>query len=195
MSITVVMPHIEEREEELKRAIKSVSEQELKPDAFIVQIDDTQSGSAITRNLALKVVETDWVAFLDDDDEMMPNHLSELSQCAETTGADVIYPGCEVIGGSDPHDRFGQPFDPDLMRQKSYIPVTSLVRMSLVKKLFEEHDEAFYRPAGSIYDDWGFYLRLLDTGAIFVHHPVKTWKWHHWHGNTSGLPLKKWEGA
>lgn len=193
--ITVVIPHIPIREAELARALASVRAQTLQPAATIVAIDTEHEGSAVMRNAALLQVTTDWVAFLDDDDELLPNHLAEVMQCALETGADVVYPGCTVVGGHDPHDRFGQPFDPVLMRQKSYIPVTSLVRMSLVRHLFEEYGEAFYRANGTDYDDWGFYLRLLDAGAIFMHHPVKTWKWHHWGygvpgraGNTSGMP-------
>lgn len=188
MNIAVLIPHIDIREKELMRALESVNAQTMPPEYTHIQRDDTNAGSAHTRNLALPQIDTEWVAFLDDDDEFLPHHLDELWRCAQATGADVVYPGCNVIGGTDPHDRFGQEFDPELLRQKSYIPVTSLVRMEMIKNLFREYGEAFHRPEGSNYDDWGFYLRLLDAGAKFVHHPVKTWVWHHWMGNTSGLP-------
>lgn len=194
MSLAVVMPTIEIRGKERQRAVDSVNVQTLLPDELHIQLDDSRRGSAFTRNAALRFVRADWVAFLDDDDEFLPIHLHELMQCAEATDADVVYPGCHVIGGTDPHDRFGEPFDADLLRQKSYIPVTSLVRMECVNEIIEKYGEAFFRPHGSDYDDWGFYLRLLDIGAVFVHHPVKTWNWHmHGYGmpglpgNTSGL--------
>lgn len=197
--ITVLISHIPIREEERDRAVASIYAQTRRPDTVHLRTDLDHEGSAATRNHALKSImeyeETDWVAFLDDDDEFLPHHLDELLRCAIAHEADVVYPGCHVVGGHDPHDRFGQPFDADLLRQQSYIPVTSLVRMSKIEELFKVHGEAFWRPPGSDYDDWGFYLRLLDAGAKFVHHPVKTWLWHHWGygmpgrpGNTSGMP-------
>lgn len=180
-TITVLMPHIPPRVEKLARAVQSVSRQTLQPDHLIITPDPHHTGSAATRNRGLTSVTTEWVAFCDDDDELMPHHLDELLRCAIAHDADVVYPGCHVIGGTDPHDRFGQPFDPDLLRQKSYIPVTSLCRTGMVKAV-----GGFSLPEGSIYDDWGLYLKLLRVGAKFVHHPVKTWHWHVDGGNTSG---------
>lgn len=192
--ITVVIPHIPVRGERLLRALTSVDGQTLPPAAVHIEFDHGHTGSAATRNRGLPGVCTQWTAFLDDDDELLPHHLDELLRCAEAFDADVVYPGCHVAGGYDPHDRFGLPFDPALLRKKSYIPVTSLVRTELIHALLDAHGEAFHRPAGCDYDDWGFYLRLLDADAKFVHHPVKTWVWNHWGvgapgipGNTSGL--------
>lgn len=188
--VTVVIPVHTPRARNgmLTRALDSVWNQELLPDAVIVQHDSQHQGSATTRNLALNQVRTHWVAFLDSDDELLPHHLSQLLACALSNDYDVVYPGCEVIGGHDPHDRFGQPFDPDLLRKKSYIPVTSLVRT-----FYAQDVGGFHTPKGSDYDDWGLYLRLLDAGAKFHHHPVKTWFWNHHgygkpgvEGNTSG---------
>lgn len=191
-TVTVVIPHIPVRTASLGRALKSVIEQTRYPDAIHIEADLDHMGSAHTRNRAITCVRTKWIAWLDDDDELLPHHLDELVRCAEAHEADVVYPGCTVIGGHDPHDRFGQPFDPDLLRQKSYIPVTSLCRTSLVKEVLYTR-EGFVPPAGCDYDDWGFYLAMLDAGAEFVHHPVKTWLWHHYGvgrpgvaGNTSG---------
>lgn len=189
--ITVIIPHIPIREKELSRAISSVDAQTYQASWLLVENDNDHEGSAVTRNRALSVLdeETDWVAFLDDDDELMPHHLDELLRCATAHEADVVYPGCYVAGGIDPHDRFGMAFDPELLRQQSYIPVTSLVRFSLIKEVMALHSgEAFYRPPGCDYDDWGFYLRLLAAGARFIHHPVKTWIWNHWGYGMPGLP-------
>lgn len=194
--ITVVIPVHPPRIRNgmLRRALDSVWSQTLLPDAVIIERDSDHQGSAITRTRALAKVTTRWVAFLDSDDEFLPTHLSELLDCALNHEADVVYPGCHVIGGSDPHDRFGHPFDADLLRKKSYIPVTSLV-----KTFFAQDVGGFTYPEGSIYDDWGFYLKLLDEDAQFIHHPVKTWNWHHTgistpdkDGNTSGQAHKWW---
>jgi glycosyltransferase involved in cell wall biosynthesis len=177
----------------MRRALRSVIAQIHQVDAIAIAADLDGAGAGPTRDRALASVATEWVAFLDSDDEWHPNHLAELLQCAAETGADVIYPACRVvhtelgeIPRDDPHwDEWGRPgktFDPALLRRMSYLPVTSLVRTSLAQK------STFTPPEGSHHDDWGFYLGLLDQGAMFVHLPVVTWTWHHGPHNTSGLP-------
>lgn len=187
--MTAVIPTIPVRRNFLARAISSVYSQTCQPVRISTALDRKRLGSAATRNRALDGVDTEWAAFLDDDDFWLPEHVETCLKAAKEHGADVVYPGCAVVdrnGDETPrHEewgRFGREFDPDLLRQMSYIPVTSLVRTELAKKA------RFGPPEGikTHLDDWGFYLRLLDLGAKFVHVPVVTWIWPHWGGNTSG---------
>lgn len=190
--ITVLIPHITVRPNALTRALKSVATQVRRPDVIHIEVDRHKTGSAATRNRGLMLVQTEWVAFLDDDDEFLPTHLVTLLQHAEDVGdVDVVYSGCHVLdvhGNEIPlHEewgRFGLPFDGDLLRQKSYLPVTSLVRTELARAA------RFGPPDGQMsdYDDWGFYVRLLDLDAQFSHVPEKTWVWNHNGKNTSGRP-------
>jgi glycosyltransferase involved in cell wall biosynthesis len=186
-SVTVLIASIPTRIRMLNRALVSVLNQMRMPDRIIVSIDHDRKGSAANRNQVLTTIDTDWVAFLDDDDEFLPQHLLTLLQNSDE--ADVIYAGCTVIGphGEEIPDReewgrFGKPFDGLLLRKKSYLPVTSLVRMELAVEC------SFTRPKDSAYDDWGFYLELLDKDARFLHVPQRTWIWHHHGTNTQGLP-------
>lgn len=188
--ITVVIPHIPTRSFELTRAVASVEAQTLMPDSYVIAVDNGREGAAATRNRALYQVSTRWVAFLDDDDEFLPNHLEMLLQAALHSGASVVYSGCRVYDGQnaliplrEEWGRFGCPFDGELLKRKAYLPVTSLVHANLAKQaLFgpPAHDPT------SDYDDWGFYLRMLALGAGFLHVPEVTWIWHHHGGNTSG---------
>lgn len=186
-SVTVVIAHIPTRPAELQRAIASVLAQTHKPDAIVVSTDTTRSGSAITRNRGMHHVATNWIAFLDDDDEFLPNHLEVLLAAALESGAGIVYSGCRVVdeaGNEVPRreewGRFGEPFDADILRQRSYIPVTSLVSK------YVANTTSFHTPPGSEYDDWGFYLWALNRGAKFLHVPEVTWIWHHHGANTSG---------
>lgn len=187
--VTIVTPHIPTRQFELTRAIASVGAQIHQPSDIIISVDTKREGSAATRNRALAQATTPWVAFLDDDDELAPQHLDVLVHRALREGATVVYSGCQVVDNmgvsiplQDEWGRFGKAFDPDLLRKQSYIPVTSLVHTGLAKQAL------FGPPLGvqTDYDDWGFYLRLLDLGARFLHVPEVTWTWHHHGCNTSG---------
>lgn len=193
--VTIVTPHIPIRPNALARAIKSAALQTVKPAAFSIVTDVHREGSAITRNIALAAAQTTWVAFLDDDDVLDPHHLETLLNGARDSGADVVYSGCRVIDGRgnrvpirEEWGRFNLPFDAQLLRETSWLPVTSLVRTGLAK-------QALFGPPAthptSPYDDWGFYVRLLDNGAWFHHVPEVTWTWYHHGRNTSGDP-RKW---
>lgn len=193
LPITVAIPTIPPREGMLRRAIESVHRQTFQAvGGASMALDLFREGSAATRNRALDAVATEWVAFLDDDDALLPWHLQICWDAAQASGADVVYPGCEVIrqdGTWMPHDEhqyewgaFGDQFSSDRLLQRSHIPVTSLVRTELAKQA------RFGAPDGSIYDDWGFYLRLHELGAMFEHVPVRTWVWYHHGANTSGQP-------
>lgn len=191
--VTVVVPHIPPRRAELLRALDSICAQTLLPAAVSIATDLDREGSAATRNRALASASTPFVAFLDDDDAFEINHLAEVVPAAERTGADVVYSGCTVVGPGggiipdrEEWGRFGLPFDAGLLRQRSYLPVTSLVRTEIAQRV-----GGFRCPPGSPYDDWGFYLALLDAGARFEHLPAKTWCWHH-HGANSGGDPTRW---
>ena len=184
--VTIIIPTIPIRRPMLQRALISVATQIRVPDVIIIETDPSHSGAAVTRNRALAKVKTEWVAFLDDDDELMPNHIDELMYWADDH-IDVMYSGCDVVGPSneiierrDEWGRFGLTFDAALLRHHSWLPVTSLCRTKLAQQA------SFAPHAGTDYDDWGFYIRMLDLGARFVHHPIVTWIWHHHGSNTSG---------
>lgn len=194
MDITVAIPTIPSRSGRLRQAISSVAIQTQPARALSIAVDTTKDGSAATRNRALNAVQTEWVAFLDDDDQFLPNHLELLARGAEKTGADVVYGLPRVLDANKNvvprHWTWGGPevFSPDILRVQSYITVSSLVRTELAQQVggFEFHRSA----NGQYNDDHGFYVRLLDAGADFHHIHTETFLWNHHGGNTSGRPDK-----
>lgn len=189
--ITVAVPSHPARAQNgmLARALDSVYRQRRLPTAVVVANDLDRQGSAATRNRALAGVTTDWVAFLDSDDELHPEHLERLAARAAATGADVVYPWFTPAGGQDPWPAwFGQPFDEQALRRRDFvIPVTVLARARLLRAVGGfRADLSIAAPAQC--DDWGLWLRLLDAGATFSHLPLRTWTWHMHAGNTSGSP-------
>jgi hypothetical protein len=102
--ITVVIPTIPPREALLRRALDSVAgatariEQEMGvPVSSIVVQDLARNGAAKTRHQGLLAVETEWVAFLDDDDVMHPDHLVQLYGAALEFGADYLWSRFQII--------------------------------------------------------------------------------------------------
>lgn len=171
----------------LTRAMTSVSRQSHPVDQVSVALDRDHWGAAKTRDVALSGITTQWVAFLDSDDQWYPNHVEALLVTAKTTGADVVYPWFDVPEGFDPFPQYeGQPFNVEALREvQNYIPITVLVKTRFLHEVggFAKN----VRGSGTNpCDDWGMWLALWDAGADFVHHNGRTWRWN-WHrGNTSG---------
>lgn len=184
--ITVCISSIPTRPKALRKALASVCLQTLLPDAIVVEIDHEHTGAAATKNRALAKVSTAWVAFLDDDDQFLPNHLEFLDEAAQFHGVDVVYSMPyipQIPDHQDPCGRHGLPFDADELRKRSYIQTTSLVRTSLFKA-----SGGFQCAPHTDYDDWGAWLALLDAGATFHHLPIQTFIWNHWGIGQPGLP-------
>lgn len=200
LTVAVVIPTIPGREDLFERAMISVRAQRRTPDQVVVERDTNRTGAAQSRNRALERVEADVVAWLDDDDEMKPNHLMACMRVLELDQSlDLVYPTPVIIGGKDPTAtsfqgnwalpwgiRFGPEQEAHLRKNGSFIPITHLVRTVAVRA-------AGGFPEGGVLDtgryqgeDERYLIRLLDNGARFGHLDAKTWKWHVHYGNTGG---------
>jgi glycosyltransferase involved in cell wall biosynthesis len=198
--VTVVVPTILGREELLDRALASVRAQTIQPAKVIVVCDRDRKGAWWARNQGAAQVETTWLAWLDDDDELLPNHLEVLLAGAEESGADLVYSYPEFVcppGYRDPlatvqdgrivQEPIGVPFGKEqenwLRYMGNFIPVTYLVRAALVRAV------GGMPPSGGPKkeEDYRLLLKLLNFDAKF-HHVlnVRTWRYHVHDANTGG---------
>lgn len=192
--ITLVVPSIPPRAEMLQRALASVWAQELAPDAVVVTLDSDRRGAPHNRDAGLAKVDSEWVAFLDDDDELYPQHLRLLHAVAVQSDADLVYPWFDVTGGTDPFPQFfARPWANDEPHQ---IPVTFLARTDVIRKAggfsygFDEATVGTDPLGNRAGEDWELTLRLCEQGAYIEHLPERTWRWHHHGANTSGMPAR-----
>lgn len=180
LDITVCVPTIPVRRKLLDRALNSVHAQVLQPRGIAIAIDSSKRGAANTRNRALEMATTEWVAFLDDDDEMMHHHLARCADVQAETGADVIVPWYNVVGGTDPVPGHRH-LQIDPLRLHS-IAITCLVRREAIGSIrFLEREET------GMPEDFLFWTQLGQAGATFHQIPDTTWLWHHHGANTSGM--------
>ena len=176
----------------LNRAIGSVMAQERPADAVSVAIDHKRAGSAWTRQRALQAVQTEWVAFLDDDDHFRPNHLAVLLDAADETGADYLFTWFQMHDSAgnerdwDPLGHFGKTFDPENPTQTT---ITTLVRTELAQTVgFCEPPVGKEIHGQRLGEDFEFTLGCIAAGGKVVHVPQRTWIWTHHGANTSGQP-------
>lgn len=202
--ITVVIPTIPPRLESLmyRRALDSAINQHFGCPLVATVVDLAHEGAARTRQRGLDKVTTEWVAFLDDDDVFMPDHLSLLAETAEDESADYVYSwfmirdrdGVEHPEWDPFPGNFDRPFDPAHPVQTT---ITTLVRTELAKAVgFDTVPDGETGADGHRRgEDFRFTIGCIEQGARIVHRPQRTWFWTH-HGvgapgvpgNTSGMP-------
>lgn len=202
MSVCVAIPSIPPRKERLAQALTSVISQTHTVDQISVSVDNERLGAAGNRNRAWMAAETEWVAFLDDDDTMDPHHIQTLLAHAEKTGADLVFPWHRIMRNGQlldkeviPHRGIKDELIAETLGPANFIPVTVLVRTSMLAAV-----GGFPTPGTTEWphadcEDWGCWKRLVAAGAKFSHINEVTWTWNHWGwgkpnepGNTSGKP-------
>lgn len=172
----------------LNRAVTSVWAQTLPPAAVRVEVDVDREGAAITRKRGLDAVATDWTAFLDSDDEFLPQHLERLLDCARQTNAVFVFSWFEAVGGPDPLGHFGLPFDRE---HPHHTTMMVLVLTELARRVgftpakpgspYGNEDDRFFRGVAQI---------ACAEDLNMVHLAERTWRWHIHSANTSGMPHK-----
>lgn len=196
-SVTVAICTIPGRETLLERAVVSVAAQTVMPDALTIHADVERLGACDARNAALTAVRTEYVAWLDDDDELLPSHLERCLVAAEITGADVVYPWMLV---DPPHmdnlrtvndegrlvSPLGVEFGDRQRRQlevgHNFLHLTALIRVNTIRRV---GGFVALGPRGSE-EDAGLYQLLAGSGASFYHVAERTWVWHRGDQSTSG---------
>jgi GT2 family glycosyltransferase len=113
--VSVIIPTYR-RKELLRRAVESAKNQDyLAKDIIIIGDNDPDfvnidnclcinlpnnhgAGGAVPRNYGLIMAKNDWIAYLDDDNEWKPNHLSSLMLAAQKAGAEFAVASLDVEG-------------------------------------------------------------------------------------------------
>lgn len=182
LDVTLCIPSIPFRRELLGRCLASWAAQTWPIHALSIAYDNDKDGAGPTRNRAMSVVKTTWIALCDDDDEVDPHHLEGLLDHAKATDADVVWPWFRVQGGTDPFEMHrGRQWVPD---EPHIFPVTTLVRTAA----WRGSRARFAKPTEDAGDDFQFWCAMAKSGARFAHLNEVSWTWHHDSGNTSGKP-------
>lgn len=216
LSVALCIPTIPGREKYLRRALDSVNAQTRRPDQLLVQADPDREGAAATRNRLLRLVDSDVVMWLDDDDWLKENHVRTLMRVLEQErDVDLVYPTPVVFAegrrGSQleaairagiypaatthqsvfPVSPWGLRWDSEkeahLRHRGSFIPITHAVRTDMVRRA------GGFPPARTLEsgrlqgEDERYLIALLDAGARFAHIDRKTWVWDANGNGTAGL--------
>lgn len=175
MDVTVITPTIAGREGLLQECIQSVKDcsgDHVRDHVW--RLDLNFGGPALTRNRLIRTVNSEWTAFLDDDDVLLPNHFDLHSQ---HTDADVIFSWGMVIHPDGGEALFDSSYNKEsILAGHNTIPVTASVR---TEHLFQvggfDVNERF--------EDWALWKALILNGSKFKCIEEVTWHYRVQAGN------------
>ena len=162
---------------EFPRALASIAAQTHRP-IEIVLVDSAAKGVAMTEhagipvrtvaggrfdrsqaaNAAFAAARGEWIAFLDEDDEIEPDHLAELlAALAREPYTRVAYSQTRLVDASGSTQRvFGGPYDREALFRSNYLALhAGLFARALVAEGGARFDETL-----DLLEDWDFWLQL-----------------------------------
>lgn len=166
----------------LNRALTSVAAQTHQPQAVVVVNDTERQGAGSTRRTLLSFVKTQWIAWIDSDDEWLPEHLEKLYAVAVETESVYVF---SYFHGGDPLGHFGRPFN---VCAPHHTTMGILERTDIA--LEAGFDDS--QPGPYSNEDWGHIVRFCkiacERGLKVTHLPERTWHYHQQGQNSSGQP-------
>jgi hypothetical protein len=126
--------------------------------------------AGVVRNVGIRASASRYLAFLDDDNTWLPDHL-EVSLAAHRAGAQLTYTALERhAADGTPIDTLSVPFDREAMKESGFIDCNTLVIQRTTKVRFTR---IRYRSGDFPFEDWVLAYRLSHSMRI-EHVPVTT---------------------
>jgi glycosyltransferase involved in cell wall biosynthesis len=127
---------------------------------------DRHSGSAAARNVGVERAAGEYIAFLDDDDLFMPDHLATGCVPLDCGEADFVYLGALVADrrlGCEPssHDGFrlkAYPYDRNVLMVANFLHTGSVIARNFL------HTAVRFDEKLDVCEDWDLWLALTDAG-------------------------------
>ena len=152
----------------------------------VVFLEENQNISGAS-NAALELATGDYIALMDNDDEISPDALYEVVKTINETEADFIYSDEDFITGEghfvNPH--FKPDFSPDLLLSHNYITHFSVFKHHLL------NEAGRFNSAFDGAQDYDLFLRLTEKAEKIVHIPKVLYHWRMLETSTaSGADVK-----
>jgi len=194
--VTVCTATIPTRVDLLERASKSVQNQTLKVKDHSIKLDLEKLGQPLILDQIIKEAKTKYVAILDDDDELLPNHIELLYKKIVETEADLVFPHFKYSNLSDAGhlEKFkGLPWDNNNPHQ---VPITWIAKRKTILEVggfsgdFDVLSYEIDNQGNRIGNDFNLIKKLAEANKHITNISEITWIYHVGHPSTLGMPIR-----
>jgi glycosyltransferase involved in cell wall biosynthesis len=194
--VTVCTATISTRNDLLQRCIQSVKNQTLQPAKHLIKLDDERLGHAAMLDAMIEEATTKYVAILDDDDELLPNHIESIYKTIIEQDADLVYPHFKYSNLPDAGhlEKYrGVAWSNNNIHQVAITWIAKRETILEVGGFSKDFDVNSYKTdnqGNRIGHDFVMIQKLVAADKKIVHHPELTWIYHVGHPSTQGIPLR-----
>ncbi|MDP5031855.1 glycosyltransferase [Paraglaciecola sp.] len=146
-----------------------------------VQFSKKNQNISLASNLALDLAEGEFIALMDNDDELTKDALYEVVKALQCEDFDFIYSDEDKLelSGEFTDVHFKPDFSPDMFMCHNYLSHLGVIRRSLVEKV------GGWRPGYEGAQDYDLYLRVLELTNKIAHIPKVLYHWRKIPGSTA----------
>ncbi len=114
-------------------------------------------------NAGLEAARGEWLAFLDEDDEIAPEHVQRLLEAARRDGTRASYSQTRLLDAAGRLQRIfgGGPFSRAALLRSNYLAIHAVLFHRAFVDAGCRFDESF-----AMFEDWDFWLRLSERDAF-----------------------------
>jgi len=172
-------------DQETRRVLAGIKDKRVK-----LRTLDTNLNISGATNAAAELADGEYLAFMDNDDELMENALAEVARAIHETRADFIYTDEDFIRTDNHLDypHFKSDYNPDLLLSHNYITHLLVLKRSLFESV------GGLRPEFDGAQDYDLVLRAVEKAQRIHHIPVPVYHWRMSEQSTSLNPTIKPQG-
>ena len=181
LSLIEVIVVIDGPDEATCEALAAINDPRLR----VIELPHNQ-GSCGARNAGMTAAQARWVAFLDDDDEWMPQKLELQLEAVKRSQYALPIATCHVIVRSPQGEgiwprrrpKQSEPLSEYLFVRNTLFQGEALIQTSTVLTAKELLEKVPYRSSMQKHDDWDWLLRAITlegVGVEFVAEPLSIW--------------------
>ena len=151
----------------------------------VIELPSNQ-GSCSARNTGVAAAQAKWVAFLDDDDEWMPQKLERQLEAVLSSPSALPIATCYLVVRSPKGEAIwprrppaeSEPLSEYLFVRNTLFQGEALIQTSTILTAKELLEKVPYRSSMQKHDDWDWLLRAISeqgVGIEFVPEPLSVW--------------------
>jgi glycosyltransferase involved in cell wall biosynthesis len=124
-------------------------------------------------NAGIDAARGQWITFLDEDDEIDPDHVAQLLATATVAGTRVAYSQTRLLDAAGATMRvLGGPFNRNILLRTNYITIHAVLFHRSLAESGARFDEAL-----DTFEDWDFWLQLSKAGPFaFTGRPTASYR-------------------